>query len=181
MNEPLQLNPAPPEVEAVLLWAESYRAGHVEPIDSTEYGNAADIINSLNRYLIEIEIAERRAAMEAVMRQLGEGLIERAERFVAVWSEAMRPVFEGARKWADELIAQQQKRAVELLDSLRPHFDEYDRKKEIQAQRRAAFTVAARRFEPAHSWRRQQVQLRSQARVYVRPMTRTGVRQIIRR
>lgn len=181
MSEPLQLRPAPPEVEAVLLWAESYQGEHADPTDSTEYDNAADIIAALNRYLVELEMSERRAALEALLRQVGEAAAKWAAAATRALSEAMRPVIEVARKWADELIAGQRQRAIELLDSLQPYFDECERKKEIRARRREAFTDAARRFDLAHDWQRREARLRSQARIQPRRMTRTGIRQIIRR
>jgi hypothetical protein len=181
MSEPLLLKSAPPEVEALLRWAESYKGEQVEPSDTREYSNAADVLDSLNRYLVEIEVAERRRLIESLMRQIGEAARLWLESVAFAWDQAMKPVFARLKPIVENIIAEQRRQAVEIFESLQPIIDESERRKEIQTGRRQAFIIADRRHNPVRQWQQQRARIQSQSRINPRRMTRTGVRQIIRK
>lgn len=107
--ERLLLKAAPPEIEAILLWAETHKGEHGEPSDPIEYDNAADVIKSLNRYLIELEMAERLDVIESLMRQVGEAAIKFAESLARAWQEVFESVLPKLQKLNDNFIAELKK------------------------------------------------------------------------
>ena len=164
MNEPLLLPPAPREIEELLLWAEGYQSDLTA--DEIDYDNAADIITELNCYLAQVEAEERRRAFNEAIA----GMHQAMQGFCQSLLEAFAPVAKAMQEMAER-----------FFEAIEPYFAAHQAHKEREARRRVLFMTAGQHEEIVRRWQRNQTALRVQARHHVRPLRRTGVRQIIRR